>query len=93
MPYFRRIAKKRGFKHHRKFSIFRINLKDLPRYAQDGRLAAADLYKSQQLPSTTKVKLLGEGNVDKAYQVQVHLVSGGAADKIKAAGGSVEIIK
>lgn len=93
IPYFRRLAKKRGFKHHRKFSIFKLNLKDLPRYVKDGQVTIAALTAAGQIGPTTKVKLLGEGQIDTAYQVQTHLVSGSAADKIKAAGGTVEIVK
>ena len=39
-----------------------------------------------------KVKVLGEGDLDVALNVKAHAFSIGAADKIKAAGGSIEIL-
>ena len=93
MPYFRRIAKKRGFKHHRKFKIFRINLKDLPRYIVDGKLTIAGLIDSKKILPGTKVKILGEGEVKEPYQVQAHQLSESAVKKIEAAAGTVDIIK
>ncbi|MFH0905639.1 MAG: 50S ribosomal protein L15 [bacterium] len=92
-PLFRRIAKNKGFRHHRKWSILKINLKDLPRYVDaDGKLTLAGLATAGKVSAKTQVKILGEGEVKSVYQVQVHLISGRAADKIKAAGGTVEII-
>ncbi len=92
MPYFRRIAKKKGFKHHRKFRTFRINLKDLPRYVIDGKLSVDELIKSKKIMTDTRVKILGEGEVKEPYQIQAHQISDSAAKKIEAAGGKVEVI-
>ena len=39
-------------------------------------------------PNSKRIKLLGTGEVDKAYQVQVTLYSKSAKEKIEAAGGS-----
>ena len=38
------------------------------------------------------VKLLGEGQIDRALKVRVHAVSASAQEKIEAAGGAVELI-
>jgi large subunit ribosomal protein L15 len=38
------------------------------------------------------VKVLGEGDVDRALTVRAHKFSGSARAKIEAAGGTVEII-
>jgi large subunit ribosomal protein L15 len=38
------------------------------------------------------VVLLGNGELEKALKIRVHRISGGAKQKIEAAGGSVEII-
>lgn len=92
MPYFRRIAKKRGFKHHRKFKIFRVNLKDLPHYVVNGKLLVDELIKSKKIMPDTKVKILGEGEVKEPYQIQAHQISKSAAQKIEAAGGKIEVL-
>jgi large subunit ribosomal protein L15 len=39
------------------------------------------------------VKILGDGNIDRAISVQAHAFSGSAREKIEAAGGSVEILE
>jgi large subunit ribosomal protein L15 len=38
------------------------------------------------------VKILGEGSLGKALTVSAHRFSQSAADKIRAAGGTVEVI-
>jgi len=39
------------------------------------------------------VVILGRGEVKAAYNVRVHRITKSAAEKIKAAGGSVEIVE
>ncbi|MDD5605821.1 MAG: 50S ribosomal protein L15 [Patescibacteria group bacterium] len=92
-PYYMRIAKKKGFKHHRKFRIMRINLKDLAKLAKDGKLIFEDLVKTQIIKAGAKLKILGEGDIKDALQVQAHYISKSALDKIEKAGGKVEILK
>ena len=38
------------------------------------------------------IKILGEGEIDRALTVHAHSFSLGAVEKIKAAGGSVEVV-
>ncbi len=40
-----------------------------------------------------RVKVLGNGEIDKALSVKAHAFSLGAVEKIKAAGGSVEVVE
>ena len=39
------------------------------------------------------VKVLGRGELTKALTIRVHAVSAGAAEKIRAAGGTVDIVE
>jgi large subunit ribosomal protein L15 len=39
------------------------------------------------------VKILGRGDVSKAYTIKTHNISKGAREKVEEAGGSVEIIE
>ncbi len=39
------------------------------------------------------VKVLGRGDITRALTVRVHAVSAGAAEKITAAGGTVEVVE
>ncbi len=92
-PLIRRLAKRRGFHSQRKFSEIKINLKDVPRYAKENKLDARQLVEAGTIMSDTKVKILGEGAITGAYQVQVHFISAGARAKIEEQGGTVEILK
>ena len=92
-PLIRRLTKRKGFRSHRKFSEIRINLKDLPRYARDNKLNVQELIETGKIMPDTKVKILGEGALAGAYQIQAHFISAGARAKIEEQGGGVEIIK
>jgi large subunit ribosomal protein L15 len=92
-PLIRRLAKRRGFKSQRKFSVVKINLKDLAKYADDGQIVIAKLIENHQIMPDTKVKILGEGTLASAFQVQAHFVSASAKARIEEQGGKVEIVK
>ena len=91
MPLVQRIAKKKGFRANRKFSVFRLNLKDLKRYAVDGQISLEGLKQRGLVLSGTKVKVLGEGEAQANLTVQTHFISASARKQIEAAGGKVEI--
>lgn len=106
-PLHRRLPK-RGFTNIHATSVEIVNLRDLDRVFDDGAvidlaalhqgglihgryLEAAD-GSSQFVPKADKVKVLGEGDLAKKFTVTAHLFSKSAAEKIQAAGGSVEVI-
>lgn len=70
-----------------------INVGDLNRFAP-GTVVTPDLLKEHKLVKKLKagVKLLAKGEIDKALTIKVHGVSEAATQKIKAAGGQVEVI-
>lgn len=88
MPINRRLPK-RGFTNHFRKVYEVVNLKDLGRVEGsevDGNtLWQAGLVKSPE----SKVKLLADGGVDKAYTITVDRASKSAVEAITAAGGSV----
>ena len=88
MPLFRKLPQ-RGFNQKRfqtPHSV--VNLSELSKI--DGEKVDLESLKQAGLirPNSKRIKLLGTGNVDKAYQVQVSLFSKSAKEKIEAAGGS-----
>ena len=89
MPMFRRLPK-RGFHNPEKVAAQPVNLKDLTRMSvseiNPDTLTTAGLITRP----TVAVKLLGTGDVSKAYKVRGVAVSASAKAKIEAAGGSVE---
>jgi large subunit ribosomal protein L15 len=91
MPMQRRLPK-RGFTN-----IFRkvwsvINVKDLNRFPADSIVdAEALLAEGLVKRSSTGIKLLGGGEVDRKLTVKVDRASKAAVEKVLAAGGTVEV--
>jgi len=92
MPLYRRIPK-RGFTNIFKKEVAIVNVRDLVRFPA-GTVVTPELLKEEGLIKGKKVlvKLLGKGEIDRPLTVRVHQVSAGAAEKIAAAGGKVEVI-
>ncbi|MEN8375248.1 MAG: 50S ribosomal protein L15 [Gemmatimonadota bacterium] len=92
MPLQRRVPK-RGFTSRNRVECEIVNVGDLGRMEDDvvtpQSLHSAGLV---DLGRSVPVKLLGRGEVERAFTVQVHRVSDGARAKIEAAGGTVDIL-
>lgn len=92
MPLTRRIPK-RGFTNIFREEIAIVNLRDLDRFPAGSVVTPEDLQNEGLIKnSALKVKLLGKGELDRPLTIQVHKVSKGAAEKVVAAGGKVEVI-
>lgn len=92
MPLYRRIPK-RGFTNIFREEMAVVNIRDLDRFPA-GAVVTPQLLHDEGLIKKRylKVKLLGKGELNHPLTVQVHAVSKGAAEKITAAGGKVEVI-
>lgn len=92
MPLHRRLPK-RGFNNYDFRDVFGVvNVGDL-----DGRFEAGAVINEESLRDSgllngrcDKVKLLGDGEVEKAFIIQVDKVSASAREKIEKAGGSIK---
>ena len=92
MPLHRRLPK-RGFNHPDFRDVFGVvNVGDL-----DGRFEAGAVINEESLRESgllngrcDKVKLLGDGEVEKAFTIEVDKVSASAREKIEKAGGSIK---
>nr|WP_157032066.1 50S ribosomal protein L15 [Kitasatospora cheerisanensis] len=90
MPLHMRLPKLKGFKNpaHKQFQV--VNLDRLAElYPNGGEVTVADLVAKGAVRKNELVKVLGQGDIAVALQVTVDAVSGSAAEKITAAGGSV----
>lgn len=92
MPLSRR-APKRGFTNIFERVYAPVNVEELDIF-DDGTKVTVDLLKEKRLvkKSAKLVKLLGEGELKKKLAVSVHKFSKTAEEKIKKAGGSIEVI-
>lgn len=90
MPLVRRIPK-RGFTPLTRIEYQVVNVRDLDRFDADvdpAALKRAGLVRSTRKP----VKILGNGELTKALNVEAHAFSKSAREKIEAAGGSVGLV-
>ena len=89
MPLFRRVAK-RGFSNAAFAQVYKaINLDQLQEAFDDGADVDLETLKSAfSLSRTTKVKVLGRGELSKKLSLQAHAFSASAVEAIEKAGGS-----
>lgn len=92
MPLYRRIPK-RGFTNIFKKEIVAINVQELNRF-EEGTVVTPELLVETGVIKSIKdgVKILGNGELQKALTVKAHAFSKSAAEKIEAAGGKVEVV-
>lgn len=91
LPLVRRVPHLRGFTNIWRIEYTPVNVERLNRFAAGTEvnpetLVAAGLIKSVN----ARVKVLGNGELDRALIVKAHKFSAGAREKILAAGGTVE---
>ena len=94
MPLHRRLPK-RGFTNgpfKREFAT--INVSDLARFDKDSKIGPNELIASGLIRRLEKhgVRVLGDGNIDRALHVSAHYFTASAREKITAAGGTAEVI-
>jgi large subunit ribosomal protein L15 len=94
MPLHRRVPK-RGFHNPFRVEYEVVNLDTLAATFEAGTVVTPDLLREQGLVAsgTRPVKVLARGDVDRALTIRAHKFSGKAAEKIAAAGGTVEAIQ
>ena len=91
MPLHRRLPK-RGFKNPFRVEYAVVNLDVLGEHFEAGAVVTPEVMRERGLlpRGTTPVKVLGRGDLAKAFTVQAHRFSGTAARKIAEAGGKAE---
>jgi large subunit ribosomal protein L15 len=93
MPLYRRIPK-RGFTNVFAKRIATINVKDLGQFEEGATVDEAALRKAGLVNrKADMIKVLGDGDLDKALTVKVHAASATAMQKIEKAGGTVELLE
>ena len=92
-PLHRRLPQVRGFKPVNKVVYAVVNVGDLG-VLEDGTVVNPEsLYEMGVLRHRAeKVKILGDGELTRKLTVQAHKFSKSAAEKIAAAGGTVEVL-
>ena len=91
-PLHRRLPQKRGFTNIFKKEYAIINLDTLAKLPEDTITPEVLLQKGIIRDLKSGLRVLGRGEIDKAITVRAHHFSKSAEEKIKARGGTVEVI-
>ncbi len=91
MPLQRRMPKLKGFKNPNKEVFAVLNVERLQVFDAGTEVTPELLRERGLVKQRGRIKVLGEGDLDTALTVRAHSFSLGAVEKIKAAGGSVEV--
>ncbi len=92
-PLARRLPKLPGFKNINRVEYVAVNVSRLEEKFESGDVVDAQSLKDKGIIKHVDepVKVLGTGELTKSLTVKVDKVSAGAASKIEAAGGKVEV--
>ena len=94
LPFVRRLPFVRGFVNIHKSPFAPVNLQELNANFNDGdavtleKMEAVGLIKTSQ----ARVKVLGQGDLQKKLTVRAHAFSAAAKEKIEKAGGQAEVL-
>ena len=94
MPLHRRLPK-RGFTNAVfKKSFSTVNVGDLGRFENGSKIGPQDLLDTGVIRSLAKngLRVLGDGEINRALHVSAHHFTAGAREKITKAGGTCEVI-
>ena len=88
-----RIPKLKGFRNPNKETFAIINVESLNRFSAGAVVNPDELRKRGFIKHRGRVKVLAEGELDRALTVHAHAFSAAAKTKIEAAGGTAEVIE
>ena len=99
MPLYRRLPK-RGFNSISSEKVAILNLEKIQSYIDKKRLKMSDLINSDLLKklklinkNSTKLKILGTGEIKDKINIEANLASKSAVDKLEKIGGSIQLKK
>jgi large subunit ribosomal protein L15 len=87
-----RLPKLAGFKNPNKEEFAIVNLAALEGFDKGAEVTPEELRTRGLIRHRGRVKVLAQGDLDKALTVKAHAFSAAAKAKIEEAGGSVEIL-
>lgn len=91
-PLAMRLPKLKGFKNPNKEMFAIVNLSAFEAFDPGSEVTPERLREMGLIRHRGRVKVLAEGDLDKALTVKAHAFSASAKEKIEKAGGTVEVI-
>ena len=92
-PLIARIPKLKGFKNLNTIVYKILNVKDLASLAEDGKITKKSLIEKDVLKEKELLKILGDGEIQKAIEIEADAASGSAKEKVEKAGGRIIVEK
>lgn len=92
-PLIRQMPKLKGFRNPNREEFTVVNVAKLESFDKGSTVTPEVLREAGLAKKRGKIKILGQGDIDVALTVKAHAFSSGAAEKIQAAGGSIEVIE
>ena len=92
-PLQRRIPKLKGFRNPNRVEYTVINVERLAGFDAGTTVTPETIREAGLAKQRGLIKVLGQGDLDVALTVKAHAFSASAAEKIQAAGGSIEVIE
>ena len=83
---------KRGFTNHFRKLFDIINIKDLSKFEDGQTISLEELVSSGLVTGKHKIKLLGNGELDKKLVIHVNAATKTAIEKVEKSGGKIEIL-
>jgi large subunit ribosomal protein L15 len=93
MPIYRRLPKLKGFRNPNKEYFALVNVEKLNGFRKGSTVGPDELRAKGLVKKRGRIKVLAEGELEKQLTVRAHAFSVGAVEKIKAAGGEVQVIE
>ena len=92
-PIIRQMPKLKGFRNPNRIEYTVVNVERLGEFPKGSTVTPDELRSAGLAKKRGRIKILGQGDLDVSLTVKAHAFSSGAADKIAAAGGSIELIE
>ena len=92
-PLLKQMPKLKGFRNPNREEFTVLNVERLSVFDADSTVSPDEMREAGLAKKRGKVKVLGQGDISVALTVRAHAFSSGAAAKIEAAGGTVELIE
>lgn len=96
LPMIMRLPFKRGigFFNPKPTTYFTVNVRQLARFEAGSEVTPDELASARIIPlGVERVKILGDGDLDRALTVRAHAFSASAKSKLEAAGGQAILIE
>ena len=83
----------RGFTNIFKKDYVGLNLKDLLEHFNEDSIKISEFQEKGIIKNKQMIKILGDGEITKAINIEVNSISSSARSKIEKAGGEIKIIE